>query len=232
MKIFITGVSRGIGLELTRLMLADGHQVYGMARKPETSPELQALANQYAQQLQLLRGDVSSDADRQQLVNDTQGLGSVEALDLLVNNAGVYLDGNRGLAEISTELLEESWRTNTLAPLLWTRALLPKLLKAKQPRVAHLTSRMGSIADNSSGGYYAYRSSKAALNMFNKSFAVDFPQIASVVLHPGWVATDMGGKAAPLSPQDSARGLWKVIQDLNQAATGKFFDYQGAEIPW
>ena len=113
-----------------------------------------------------------------------------------------------------------------------TRAFLPHLRQSAQPKLIHITSLMGSIADNESGGYYGYRMSKAALNMFNKSFAIDYPEVISLVVHPGWVKTDMGGPQAPLPPEIAVRGILSVVNRATTKQTGKFFDYEGNELPW
>lgn len=96
----------------------------------------------------------------------------------------------------------------------------------------NITSKMGSIADNASGGYYAYRASKTALNMINKSLSVDQPWLTSVVVHPGWVQTDMGGAQAPLPVTESAKGIWALALELRPEDSGRFLDYRGTEIPW
>src|SRR5262249_2933625 len=121
---------------------------------------------------------------------------------------------------------------NSVVPFEMTQALLPYLKKSKQPKVIHITSLMGSIEDNSSGGYYAYRASKAALNMINKSLTRDHSWLTSVVMHPGWVQTDMGGPQAPTSTRDSAQGIWQVINGLGSEKSGHFYDFKGKELPW
>ena len=116
--------------------------------------------------------------------------------------------------------------------MLVTQALLPCLERAAAPKVVNISSLMGSIEDNSSGGTYAYRMSKAALNMFTKTFAVDFPKIATLTMHPGWVKTDMGGANAPTEKTESVKGLLKVILASSLKNTGQFIDYEGDKLPW
>ena len=113
-----------------------------------------------------------------------------------------------------------------------TRALLPNLRMAKAPKVINITSRMGSIDDNTSGGYYGYRMSKTALNMFNSSFSREFKDILAVVMHPGWVKTDMGGPSAPTEIYDSVKGLLSVINSLSLKDSGRFVDFRGEGIKW
>jgi NAD(P)-dependent dehydrogenase (short-subunit alcohol dehydrogenase family) len=155
------------------------------------------------------------------------------AIDVLVNNAGVY--GRRqSLGHIDYGGWEGVLRTNVLAPVAVTEALLPALQRAERPRVALITSRMGSIADNTSGGTYAYRSSKAALNAAGRSLALDLRGrgIIVLLLHPGWVRTDMGGAGAPLAPRDSIAALRRIIDGAQMPDSGGFFSYDGSEVPW
>jgi NAD(P)-dependent dehydrogenase (short-subunit alcohol dehydrogenase family) len=129
---------------------------------------------------------------------------------------------------------EDVFRINTIGPMHLTDALVPRIAAGKRKIVAAVTSLMGSIEDNASGGYYAYRSSKAGLNAVFKSLAVDLKPrgITSVVLHPGWVKTDMGGPNAPLEAPESVRGMRAVLAKLTISDTGRFLDYQGREMPW
>ena len=123
---------------------------------------------------------------------------------------------------------------NSVAPLRLVQALLPQLRAGRGKKVINLTSRMGSIEDNSSGAAYAYRASKAALNMETRSLAIDLRAagFVCVVLHPGWVATDMGGANAPESVADSIKGMLEVIDGLEAGNSGEFFDFTGARVPW
>jgi NAD(P)-dependent dehydrogenase (short-subunit alcohol dehydrogenase family) len=218
--VFITGAGRGIGLELAKILVQQGHKVVASSRT--LTPELKSLG---CETFQLdVRAEMNELRDRQASLFEN-------GLDLLINNAGTLVPEG-GLKEVTSKSMLESFEINTLGPLKVTQALLPSLLRSSQPVVASITSKMGSISDNSSGGYYSYRISKAALNMFNKSFSLDFPQTISVVLHPGWVQTRMGGTQAPVSAVESASGLLKVIAGLSKKDSGRFFDFKGQEIPW
>jgi len=126
----------------------------------------------------------------------------------------------------------QSYQINTIAPFLMTKELLPLLKKSKAAKAVHVTSKMGSIDDNTSGGYYGYRSSKSALNMINKSLSIDNPWLSTIVIHPGWVKTDMGGSGAAVEVADSASGIWKVINNLTTKDSGQFFDFTGKKINW
>lgn len=223
MNVVITGTSRGIGLELAQLVLTAGHNVLAVARSPEKSKGLLKLKGDFKDKIEIVTADVASPEAAELIHGMAEDWGVV---DILVNNAGILLKGD------SRKDMVDSFVTNSVAPMEITKALVPLLKKSTQPRAAHITSLMGSIADNGSGGYYAYRASKAALNMINKSLTKDHPWLTSVVLHPGWVQTDMGGAQAPTSTRESAEGLWKVISGLGKDSGGRFFDFKGKELPW
>ena len=216
MNILITGVSRGIGLELARQALTEGHSVIGVARA--VTVELERLKG-----IHVVIADLLDPAAPAKI---TKALQDWTFVDILVNNAGIMRAG------VTTEDFMLSFQVNSVAPFIMTKALTPWLRKSGAPCVINITSLMGSIADNGSGGYYAYRSSKTALNMINKSLAVDSPWLTTVVVHPGWVKTDMGGEGAPVEPKRSAAGIWQIARDLKPSQSGKFFNYTGEELPW
>lgn len=223
MNVVITGASRGIGLELTRQLLEGGAHVLAVARQPKQSRGLLELANLFGERLRPVQADF---IDGSATARVTQALEGWSRVDILINNAGILRQG------ITVDDFAQSFQVNTITPFLMTKALVPWLKKSAQPKVAQVTSLMGSISDNGSGGYYAYRASKAALNMLNKSLSLDLNWLTAIVVHPGWVKTDMGGAGAPVEPSDSARGILKVIAGCDRAQTGKFFSYNGNELPW
>lgn len=223
MNVVITGASRGIGLELSRQALEKGHQVLAFARQATGNKELQALANQYKNQLKLADVDLQDSKAPEKILQAATPWGHV---DCLFNNAGVLLDGE------DSETFLKVFQINTVMPFLLTKTLLPLLQKSKNPKVIQTTSRMGSIEDNSSGGHYSYRSSKAALNMINKSLAVDHNWLTTIVMHPGWVQTEMGGEKAPVQAKDSAAGIWNVVDKITLKDTGKFYDFRSEILPW
>ncbi|MGE0762246.1 MAG: SDR family oxidoreductase [Bdellovibrionales bacterium] len=223
MNLIVTGASRGIGLELVAQALQNKHQVLAVVRSLKKSPELEALMKKHGDLLQTCEVDVTDPEAPAKLI---AAAGQWPQVDLLINNAGVFNQG-----ETQNDLMA-SFQVNTIAPFLLTKELLPLLKKSKAAKVVHLTSKMGSIDDNTSGGYYAYRSSKAALNMINKSFSIDNPWLATVVIHPGWVKTDMGGSGAPTEISESASGIWQVISKLQTKDSGRFFDFKGQNLPW
>lgn len=220
MNIVITGTAQGIGFELTKLGLSKGHHVLAIARSRDNSHGLENIKDD---RLSVMYLDLSETGATEKVVAEAQRFPSV---DLLINNAGVYRKGEDAAD------FEESFLVNTIAPFLLTKGLLPLLKKSKTPKAAHISSVMGSIADNSSGGAHAYRSSKAALNMLMKGLSIDEKWLASLCLHPGWVQTRMGTDAAPVKPADSARGIWQVIEEFSLKESGSFLDYQGQKLPW
>ena len=221
MRILITGVSRGIGHELAKNALARGHQVWGTTRSSSVD-----FKHPHFQHIQL---DLNSEDSLKQF---SEQIKSIQTLDVLINNSGVLLDESHRFENLTASTIMDTFQVNVVGPHLVTQTLLPILKKSSQPIVASLSSIMGSISDNSSGRYYAYRMSKAALNAWNKSLSIDFPNITALVLHPGWVKTEMGGSQAPLSTEKSADGLLKVIIESKKEMSGHFYDYRGNELPW
>lgn len=221
MHILVTGANRGIGLELCRLFVSGGHTVTGTVRDPASAGPLR----ETGAAVETL--DVRQDAS----VAAFASRWGDRRLDILVNNAGV--GAWTPLDHTTTDELLRVFDINAIGPLRVTRALLPAL-KATRGRVFHITSKMGSIGDTPSGGSYAYRMSKAALNMASANLAADLRPtgVASIVLHPGWVQTDMGGRNAPLTVADSARSLASLIERTGFEATGQFLNYDGRPIPW
>ena len=228
-NVFITGTTRGIGLELTRQFLDTGNQVFAAARNTE-SDALQSLKAAHGDQLQLLTLDVT---DNTQIAKAAATLAG-QPLSLLINNAGLYRSRSDDVDSLSHETWLQEFHVNAIAPFMVTRALRGNLAAAENALVAMISSKMGSMADNTSGGAYSYRSSKAALNAVTVSLSSDLAKDGTrvVALHPGWVRTDMGGDSAPVDAPASASGLRKVMLGIDDAQNGHFFDYSGASIPW
>lgn len=226
----VTGTSRGIGLELTRQLLQKENTVLALARNPSGSSALLQLKETYPKRLNLFSVDVTSDEQVFNLVKLIEKSG-IKLIDVLINNAGTYGE-DANLEKLSLEEVLKTFSTNAVAPMRMIRALLPFLRQSKEPKMISITSQMGSIADNDSGGFYGYRMSKAALNMFHKSLSLEYPQMTSFVINPGWVKTDMGGPDAPTSPEESVRGILSVIENAHIKDNGKFFDFEGGELPW
>lgn len=228
MRWLVTGSNRGIGLEFVRQLAARGEHVDAVARDPN-APALLEMVRASNGKMRVHACDVANDASVRSLAASIGG----DAIDVLVNNAGV---GGKwqSLQDLDLEEAKRVFDVNALGPLRVTRALLPNLLLGNTRKVVHITSGMGSIADNSSGGAYAYRMSKAALNMANKSLSVDFNDkgLIAVVMNPGWVATDMGGKNAPLPVEESVAQMLKRIDELTPAQNGSFLNYKGGTYPF
>ena len=231
MNVLITGANRGLGLEFARQYAQAGWQVHACCRDPGHARELQDLAAQSGGSVSLHALDV---ADAGQITRLAAELAS-QPVDLLLNNAGVYPDARHSSMAAPTD---EAWilgyRVNVIAPLKMALAFAPHLAHSRRKLVVNISSKMGSMGDNSSGGSYLYRSSKAALNAISKSLAVDLaPQgITVLVLHPGWVVTDMGGPNALISPAESVAGMRQVIEQAGPHLSGCFIDYAGKAVPW
>ena len=224
--VLITGANRGIGLRLTQHYLKAGWQVIGTYRNSNDLAELDALA---CPQLALIQADVSKDEDIANLAEHLHG----RALDLIINNAGVYGPRNQALGTIDRATWRQVLEVNTISPLMLAQALANNLVE-KQGTLAIISSKVGSIEDNSSGQGYMYRSSKTAVNSVIKSLSIDLAtyNIKVVALHPGWVRTDMGGPNGLIDVDESVVGLTKVIAAVTQEQTGHFINYDGSSLPW
>ena len=216
----VTGSNRCIGLALTQRLLGRGDQVLAACRKP--SPELLGLG------VEVVSGvDVATDGGVAAL---SDAVGEREVA-LLINNAGILVWGD-GLGKLNLDGMRRQFEVNTLGPLRCTDALRPRLVQGA--KVAFITSRMGSIEDNSSGGAYGYRASKAALNIVAKSLAIDLKPagVAVAILHPGMVKTDMVGPHGQVEPAEAARGLLARIDELTLDTSGGFWHANGEPLPW
>ena len=222
--VLITGAGRGLGLEFAKQYADDGWTVHAACRDPEAAA-LRGLGDG----VRLARLDVTSAEQVAELADDLRG----EAIDLLLNNAGIYGPRTYPLAQIDYAAWAEVLRVNTLAPLRVAAAFAEHVAASGQKRMAFVSSRMGSIEQNSGGGYI-YRSSKAALNAAVKSLAIDLAPrgVTAVVIHPGWVRTDMGGPGAAITPAVSVAGMRRVFAGLTPDDGGRFFDYDGSNLPW
>ncbi|MFN4284177.1 MAG: SDR family oxidoreductase [Alphaproteobacteria bacterium] len=223
--VLVTGANRGLGLEFARQYAADGWRVVATCRDPASASDLKAVAG-----VEIHALDVRDIAAGRALAETLAGT----PVDLLLNNAGVYGPRGQALGNLDAEDWIEVLRVNTVAPLKLAEAFLPHLKAGRGKQAAFVTSLMGSIADNGSGRFYAYRSSKAALNMAVKSFALDTAAdgLTAILLHPGWVQTDMGGPDAPVTPKESVSGMRKVLAGATRKDSGDFFGYDGRRLPW
>jgi NAD(P)-dependent dehydrogenase (short-subunit alcohol dehydrogenase family) len=233
--ILITGANRGLGLEFARQYAAEGWEVHACCRRPEGADALRTLGKTEAR-LRLHALDVADFPRIDALAHELKGT----ALDVLLNNAGVFgprlrAGGDRGqfFGAVDYEAWAQVLCVNTMAPLKMAEAFVEHVAASKQRKIVTLTSSMGSIAETS-GGFYAYRSSKAAVNMVIASLARDLAgrgiKVAS--LCPGWVRTDMGGPDAPVNKEDSVRGLRRLIAGLSAARSRTFTHYDGTAVAW
>jgi NAD(P)-dependent dehydrogenase (short-subunit alcohol dehydrogenase family) len=226
----ITGANRGLGLEFARQYLDDGWQVYAACRDPESASELRRLADASDHKLRSIALDVTDSTSVKATAAELEG----RAIDVLINNAGVGGPRGQSIGNIDYETWARVLDVNTLGPMRVAEAFVDNVAESKRKLIVTITSGMGSIADNTSGGAFAYRSSKAAVNMVMRSLAIDLAPrgITCVVINPGWVRTDMGGPHATLAPAESVRRLRRLIDSVGPAQSGKFFNYDGREYAW
>lgn len=227
----ITGGNRGLGLELVRQRLARGDRVAASCRKPAEATALQALAVANPGRLHVLALDVEADASRRAFAREVADL--FEGVDLLVNNAGVLVRGER-FGELDAAQIEMMLAVNTVAPLMLAQALAPRLQQGVRPRVLNIGSALGSIAR--ADGFYTpgYRISKAGLNMAGvmMAHALNPLGIGVITASPGWVKTDMGGSDAELTAQESVASLLRLLDEVPGIPAGVFLDRNGAALPW
>jgi NAD(P)-dependent dehydrogenase (short-subunit alcohol dehydrogenase family) len=222
--VFISGANRGLGLEFARQYVGDGWRVIATSRSPEKATALRALGGAVA----VHRLDVTNrDAVRalgRELAN--------ESIDVLIANAGVTGPRDMTPDAIDADAWGETFRVNTIAPLALAGAFTAQVKRSEQRKAIAISTRLGSMAANTDGGLYIYRSSKAALNAVWRSYAADQPELIATLLHPGWVRTDMGGPQAPVGVEESVAGMRRVIARLQKGDSGCFYDYNGDPVPW
>ena len=229
--LLITGANRGIGLEFCKQYAAAGWRVLACCRAPHKADALKQLAARHPDLIQLHALTVTDHAQIEQLATTL----SAETIDLLINNAGVYPPADKhGFGHTDYAAWMDAFNINAMAPLKMAEAFVRHIARSELKLIVTLTSQMGSIDDNGSGGSFLYRSSKAAANMVVRSLSIDLPEqgITAVAFNPGWVKTDMGGPNAMISVEQSVSDMRKVIADLTSADTGKFIGNDGLVIPW
>ncbi len=226
--LLITGANRGLGLTFTKTFLEAGWNVHAGCRNPEKAVELKTLSEQHPG-LEVHKLDVTNGLQVSSLARELRD----KKLDLLLNNAGI-MGGRLGFGELDYEEWLRVLETNCLAPVRMAEAFVEQIAAGERKQIVTISSIMGSVGANETGGSYVYRSSKAAVNAVMKSLSIDLAcrDISVVVCHPGWVQTDMGGDRAPVTIEDSIAGLYRVIEGLRLEDSGKFFNYDGTELPW
>jgi len=224
--VLITGANRGLGLEFVKQYAIDNYEVIACARKLNKKDSLHKLQEAY-KNISIFPLNIQNFTSIDQLAKTLK-----KPIDILINNAGVYPDSS--IDHIDYDAWLDAFKINTLAAFKMTKAFLPHLKKGDLKKVASLTSKMGSIDDNSGGGEYLYRSSKTALNMVMKSLSIDLKpyDLSLITLHPGWVRTDMGGPNGLINADESVAGMKRQIDKLSVKTTGQFIAYDGKKIPW
>ena len=224
--VMITGANRGLGLEFARQYGADGWRVLATCREPDKADALRALGGE----VEVHPLDVAD----HRAVEALSGRLAGEAIDLLLNNAGIYGPRTEPEGDDDYRAWAEVLRINSMAPYKLARCFAGHVTQSEKKLIVTVTSKMGSMADNTSGGSSIYRSSKAALNAVMKSMANDLAGsgVTVCVLHPGWVRTDMGGPGALIDAPESVSGMRRVIAGLGPGDSGGFFDFEGNRVPW
>jgi len=227
--LLVTGANRGIGLELTARFAADGWNVLACCRNPAGAEELQALGERHPA-LEVFALEVT---DYRQMAALSAQLRD-RPIDLLLSNAGIYGPKSVEFGEVDPAAWREVLEVNTIAPLMLAQAFVEQVAASRRKLIAVISSKVGSIADNTSGGSYLYRSSKTAVNQVVKCLAIDLAArgISVLSLHPGWVQTEMGGPNAQISTAASVAGLKSILQAAGPAQSGHFIEYDGNPIPW
>eukprot|EP00834_Sanchytrium_tribonematis_P008315 NODE_939_length_2999_cov_0.589310.p1 type:complete len:239 gc:universal NODE_939_length_2999_cov_0.589310:1942-2658(+) len=230
----ITGANRGLGLEFAKQLGKLGYQIFATSRQVQiptgmsnygTAAQPQTHTIELHQIAKVIPLDVADSKSISELPNHIK-----QPIDLLINNSGVLLKDN--LPNINQDSLLQQFTVNSIGPILIAQSLLPLLEQSSDPKIVNITSRMGSIQDNTSGGRYGYRASKAALNMMTKSFSLDKPAITTILLHPGYIKTDMTQQQGDMEADEAVKRMIKVISNVSKNESGKFFHRDGQELPW
>ena len=228
-NVLVTGANRGLGLGFVTNYLEKNVNVVSTTRDLKSSKELLALKERFPDNLEIFELDLLTESAGDSLANF---LGE-RSIDILINNAGIG-STNQHFQAVSPKPWLEVLKVNLIAPLMVTQSIIDNVKKGVDKKIYFLSSQLGTIGDNTSGGMYIYRSSKAGLNQVVKSLSVDLKPkgITVISLHPGWVKTDMGGPNAPVSIDESIEGMTQVIHTTDIRDTGRFLNYDGKELPW
>jgi len=231
-RVLCTGAGRGLGLAFAEQYLARGARVFAGVRDPDQAGALAALAREHPQQFTPLRLDVT-DADAIAAATEFIAKDGDGRLDILINNAG-HSPRGEAFTNLDADPMADIFRVNAIAPMIVAQQCAPLLRRAQHPRIANISSSMGSLAKKDYGRHYSYSASKAALNMLTRAAAADLQDSGIIVtaLHPGWVRTDLGGPEATLSPEESVAGMLEVIDRMDAAASGQFLTWEGEVHPW
>ena len=233
--ILVTGANRGIGLALTRALLVSGNVVIAGCRKPDDSGELKQLRLLHPETIDLVKCDVESEKEMAEAAEVS--LKQRQKLDVIVNNAGIMPEaGDESILSVDVNHFWQTFATNVLGAARTIRAFYTMLAQSERPRIVNISSGLGSISTREGHDYYAYSTSKAALNMLTRAIAHELAPrgVTTVAISPGWVRTDMGGEDAALSPEESARSLAETIKRIGPESNGQFLDRDGriGEYRW
>ncbi len=226
--ILVTGANRGIGLALTRVLLAGGQVVIAGCRRPKQAAELNQLFLSHPETLDLIECNLDSEEELRPAAEAS--LKRRKKLDALVNNAGIMPEaGNESILNMDLGLFWQAFNTNVLGTARVIRAFYPLLAQSERPRIVNVSSGLGSISTREGHDHYAYSASKAALNMLTRTIANELAPkgVTTVAISPGWVRTEMGGEKATLSPEESAQTLANTIQKIGPELNGEFLDRNG-----
>ncbi len=228
--LFLTGANRGIGLAIVKEALNRDYRIFAGCRQPEKAADLQALAAKNPHRLIPIAIDVTDLHSIEDAYDDI--IAKTDSIDLLINNAGFFPRGEH-IGNLDPQTMLYAFHVNSVGPMIVVQQCLQLLRSSRQAKIINITSQLGSITLHMSN-HYSYNSSKAALNMLTRILASELRPmgITAVVVHPGWVRTDMGGSAAPLKPAESARGILNLAERLDIEETGEFFTWDGRRHPW
>ena len=229
-KILVTGANRGLGLGLVKKFLKNNEKVICTTRNISKSKELILCKEKYNDNLEICELDLL-DKDSPNILSNFLG---DETIDLFINNAGVIGHSAQHFKSVSLNHWLEVLKVNLIAPLLITQSIIKNIEKSSERKIYFISSKVGSIEDNKSGGMYIYRSSKTALNQVVKSLSIDLKPlgISVISLHPGWVRTEMGGPNALISVEESVNRMVDVISNTSIINSGQFINYDGTRLPW
>ena len=231
MKVLITGANRGLGLEFVRQLASRGERVFATCRQPAKAIELHDLKTQNSDLVSITALDVT---DPRSITESHTAISTqTETLDLLINNAGVNIDDG-GFGALDLEAMQSILTVNSIAPMLATQQYLDLVKAGSEPKIVNISSGNGSLTNLNRNGNYSYSASKAALNMYSLRLSHDLKDTGVIVimLHPGWVKTDMGGPNADITSQNSIKSMLQFIDTLTLDKSGGYYDYTGQAIPW
>ncbi|XP_033730597.1 C-factor-like [Pecten maximus] len=243
--VLITGANRGLGLEFVRQIVClptPPKYLFATCRNPDSATSLQDIAKTHSC-IKVMKFDVCDFSSYSNLKENISSILEGEGLNLVVCNAGILVRSS--FTDTTPDVMTSVYTTNAIAPMILVQTFGPLLKLAAQKSsekgmswrkaaVVNVSSILGSVESTSSGGMYPHRASKAALNMITKTQSIDLKadEILAVAVHPGWVRTDMGGQAAPVSPTESVQGMLGVFSTLSEDTSGRLFNYTGEILPW